>query len=141
MGRAAPEFDATDLNGKAVRLADYRGRPVLLNFWATWCVPCKAEFPLLQAGIQRHKELEVLGVVFNDAAGSARSFMRDRAATWPGVTDPGAKIANAYQVHAKPGIPVSILIGPDGRMIARHLGPFSNDTELDQFLATTPSGK
>ena len=141
MGRAAPVFTATDLNGHDVRLADYRGHPVLLNFWASWCVPCKAEFPLLQAGLSRHGDLRVVGVVFNDSAKSARSFMRSRQASWPGVADPGAKIASAYHVGAKPGIPVSILVAPDGRVAARHLGPFTDAADLDRFLATpTPSG-
>ena len=115
---------------------------MLLNFWASWCVPCKGEFPLLQAGLSRHQDLRLVGVVFNDSAGAARSFMKQRSATWPGVADPGAKIASAYQVGAKPGIPVSILVASDGRVAARHLGPFTNTAELDTFLATpTPSGK
>ena len=139
VGKPAPAVAARDLDGKPVNVRDLRGSPVLLNFWASWCVPCKGEFPVLQKGLSDHPDLKVVGVVFNDSAGSARKFVADQHATWPSVTDPGAKIASAYHVAQKPGIPVSVLIGADGLVRATHLGPFSDAAELDGFLAT-PSG-
>jgi len=140
VGKPAPAVSAKDLNGKTVQLAEFRGSPVLMNFWASWCVPCKGEFPVLQKGLSDHPDLRVLGVVFDDSAASARRFATDQHATWPSVTDPGGKIASAFHVAQKPGIPVSVLIGPDGVLRGTHLGPFSNAAELDEFLVT-PSGK
>ena len=142
VGKPAPAVSAKDLNGQTVNVNTLRGSPVLLNFWASWCVPCKGEFPVLQKGLSDHPDLKVVGVVFNDSASSARRFMTDEHATWPSLTDPGAKIASAYHVAQKPGIPVSVLIDKDGVVRGTHLGPFSNQAELDGFLAgVTPSGK
>ena len=139
VGKPAPGVTAKDLNGATVRLTELRGAPVLLNFWASWCVPCKGEFPVLQKGLSDHPALRVVGVVFNDSAASARRFVASEHATWPSLTDPGAKIASAFHVAQKPGIPVSVLIDSAGVVRGTHLGPFSNSAELDGFLAT-PSG-
>ena len=141
-GQAAPLFQSTDLNGRPVVLADYRGHPVLLNFWASWCVPCRAEFPVLKRLQSGRSDLGLLGVVFQDGDATARAFMQSHDATWPAVRDPSGQIAAAYDVMPKPGIPVSILIGPSGRVVARHLGPLSGDAAARKFVnqAVTPSG-
>jgi cytochrome c biogenesis protein CcmG/thiol:disulfide interchange protein DsbE len=139
VGTEAPLFVSTDLDGHSVALADYRGRRVLLNFWASWCVPCRAEFPILKKLEATDHDVVVLGVVFQDSAGSARSFLRAEGATWPGVLDPNGQVASAYGVHTKPGIPVSILIDPSGRIRGRHLGPLSDDAAADQFVDLAPA--
>jgi cytochrome c biogenesis protein CcmG/thiol:disulfide interchange protein DsbE len=134
VGQAAPPFVSTDLTGQPVDLAAFRGHPVVLNFWASWCIPCRAEFPVLKALLQRHPEVVVLGVVFQDPDASAGGFMRAQAATWPGVRDPKAQIADAYDVHAKPGIPVSILIDAMGTIRARQYGGLADQGAADAFL-------
>src|SRR5258708_568207 len=110
VGRTAPPFATTDVGDRPVRLADYAGRPVLVNFWASWCIPCQAEFPVLRSVTQAHPDVAVLGVVFEDTAANARSFLQDQHATWPGLVDPKSQIASRYCVTQKPGIPVSALV-------------------------------
>jgi cytochrome c biogenesis protein CcmG/thiol:disulfide interchange protein DsbE len=141
-GQLAPLFESTDLNGRPVALKDYRGHRVLVNFWASWCVPCRSEFPVLKRLQADHPDLVVLGVVFQDGDASARAFMEAQSATWPGVRDPSGQIAAAYDVRPKPGIPVTILIGPAGQVVARHLGPLDSDGAATTFVdqAATPSG-
>jgi cytochrome c biogenesis protein CcmG/thiol:disulfide interchange protein DsbE len=133
-GQLAPLFQSTDLNGRPVSLSDYRGRPVLMNFWASWCVPCRGEFPVLKRLLASHPNLVLLGVVFQDGDGGARAFMQAQAATWPAVRDPSGQIAAAYDVLPKPGIPVSILITPAGHIIARQLGPLASDADAGAFV-------
>lgn len=116
----APTFETFDLKGERVRLVDYRGKVVVLNFWASWCVPCRKEFPLLK---QVHGgDVAVLGVVYQDSKPAAAAFMRDQGATWPGLIDPDGEIADAYGVGAKPGLPVTIAIDPEGSLVRRHIG-------------------
>jgi cytochrome c biogenesis protein CcmG, thiol:disulfide interchange protein DsbE len=133
-GQLARLFESTDLNGRPVKLSDYRGHRVVLNFWASWCVPCRDEFPVLKRLQTAHPDLVLLGVVFQDGDASARAFMQAQAATWPAVRDPLGQIANHYEVYQKPGIPVSILIEPGGHILARHLGPLENDAAATTFV-------
>jgi cytochrome c biogenesis protein CcmG/thiol:disulfide interchange protein DsbE len=126
VGDTAPGFSTRDLTGKAVALRDYRGQTVVLNFWASWCVPCRHEFPLL-AKIDARETVTVLGVVYNDSQGNARTFMTDHNGTWPGLVDDG-QIARAYRVG--PGIPATIVINPDGKIRRRNLGEIRSITAL-----------
>jgi cytochrome c biogenesis protein CcmG/thiol:disulfide interchange protein DsbE len=135
-GQVAPLFESTDLSGKPVRLADYRGHRVVLNFWASWCVPCRTEFPVLKRLLVSHPDVVVLGVVFDDSDGPARAFLQSEGATWPGVRDPRGQVAGAYQVRAKPGIPVSILIDASGRVRDRRFGPLTDDAAGSAFIGS-----
>jgi cytochrome c biogenesis protein CcmG/thiol:disulfide interchange protein DsbE len=135
LGGPAPLFESTDLNGHPVRLADDRGRPVLLNFWASWCEPCRQEFPVLSRLVADRPDVVLLGVVFQDGDGAARRFMADHAAGWPGVRDPEGQVADAYGVRPKPGIPQTILVDASGRLVGHHAGPFLTEAELLRFLA------
>jgi cytochrome c biogenesis protein CcmG/thiol:disulfide interchange protein DsbE len=124
VGDRAPDFALADLDGEPVRLADYVGRPVLLNFWASWCLPCVEEFPILAEALEVHADigLAVIGIVYRDRSEAARAFGEQLGATWPLVMDPGERVARAYGVF---GPPESWLIGPDGTLISRHIGPFT----------------
>jgi cytochrome c biogenesis protein CcmG/thiol:disulfide interchange protein DsbE len=133
-GQIAPLFTTTDLDGHPIALQDYRGVPVVLNFWASWCVPCRTEFPVLKALRVAHPDVVVLGVVFQDGEGSARDFLRSEGATWPGLRDPSGQIASAYRVGQKPGIPVSILVDAGGRVRARHLGPLTDSRAAEALV-------
>jgi len=134
VGQPAPLFASTDLSGRPLALSTYRGHRVVLNFWASWCQPCRAEFPVLRQMTSQHPDVVVLGVVFQDSVDPARAFMGAEGATWPGVRDPKAQIADAYGVHAKPGIPVSILIDPAGRVREVHYGALADEAAAEAFL-------
>ena len=129
---AAPAFSTVDLDGRPVSLADYNGKAVLLNFWASWCVPCRKEFPLLK-GVDGNG-VQVLGVVFQDTSDAAAAFMKEQQATWPGLQDPGGRIADDYDVGFRPGLPVTVLIDRQGRLAERHVGELRQEN-LDHLLA------
>ena len=138
VGDRAPGFALADLDGEPVRLADYAGRPVLVNFWASWCLPCVEEFPLLAAALDEHADigLVVIGIVYRDRSEAARAFADQIGADWPLAMDPGEAVARAYGVY---GPPESWLIGPDGRVVSRQIGPYSAEeleAQLSQFPAT-----
>lgn len=104
-GSAAPAITGTGLDGTALDLASYRGHPVVVNFWASWCTPCRDEFPLFKdrlATLGPRDGLVVLGVLYKDQAELARQFLTEFGATWPTVTDPDGKLAAAYRVVAPP---------------------------------------
>jgi cytochrome c biogenesis protein CcmG/thiol:disulfide interchange protein DsbE len=137
VGERAPAFALADLDGQPVRLEDYAGRPVLLNFWASWCVPCVTEFPLLAAELRDHADegLAVVGIVYRDRSEAARTFGEQHGADWPLVMDPGEAVARAYGVF---GPPQSWLIDPDGRVFSRQIGPYSADelaADIDRLLS------
>jgi cytochrome c biogenesis protein CcmG/thiol:disulfide interchange protein DsbE len=104
VGQPAPDLSGTTLDGASVHLADLRGRPVIVNFWASWCIPCREEFPLLRTELQSHAAdgLAVIGVLFKDQPAPASTFVAQFGATWPTVTDPDEKLAVAFRVVAPP---------------------------------------
>ena len=104
-GQPAPAILATALDGTAIDLAAFHGKPVIVNFWASWCTPCRDEFPLFReqlASLGPADGLVMLGVLFKDEAALASRFLADFGATWPTVTDPDGSIATAYRVVAPP---------------------------------------
>ncbi|MFP5341585.1 MAG: TlpA family protein disulfide reductase [Candidatus Limnocylindria bacterium] len=122
--RAAPDFRLESLDGRPAALSDLRGRPVVVNFWASWCIPCREEAPLLADAQSRYagSGLQVLGVVFQDDAASARAFMERFALRYPGLLDPGGRTAIDYGVF---GIPMTFVIDRGGTIRRVFLGPMA----------------
>lgn len=133
VGNAAPDFVLADLDGEPVRLADLRGRPVVVNFWASWCGPCVEEFPMLRDAASRYagEGLAIVGIVYEDRSEAARAFMERSGATWTAAMDPGGRVAAAYGILAPPE---TFFIGRDGTIAARQIGQFSASS-LEQKLA------
>lgn len=111
-GKLAPNFLLPTLDGQPVRLSDLRGRPVFLNFWATWCILCLTEMPAMQRLADRHGDrLLVIGVNVGEAATDARTFADQAGIRYPLVLDADKDVTRSYQVQA---MPTSLFIDPDG---------------------------
>jgi cytochrome c biogenesis protein CcmG, thiol:disulfide interchange protein DsbE len=121
IGSVAPDFSLVDLDGNMVHLADLRGQPVIVNFWASWCGPCVDEFPLLKSVADEHASdgLVVLGIVYQDRSEAARAFMEQNGGTWQALMDPDDRVARAYNIF---GPPETYFVGRDGTIVARHIG-------------------
>jgi peroxiredoxin len=135
----APDFTLTALGGQPVRLNDLRGRPVLVNFWATWCPACRSELPALQAAYQRYGErVAFLGLDVKEPEETVAGFAQQSGLTFPILLDgDGAVSDRLYQVR---GIPTSLFIAPDGVVSARHVGPLA-EADIDRYLASLLEGK
>ena len=135
-GRAAPAFRLRSLDGSVAELADYRGRYVLLNFWASWCGPCRGETPALQAFFERESPgLVVVGVNQQEGPETARAFTEQFAVTYPIVLDRDGQVSGAYRVST--GLPVSFLIDPEGVIRRVHLGALTED-DLAELAGKLP---
>jgi cytochrome c biogenesis protein CcmG/thiol:disulfide interchange protein DsbE len=132
-GTPAPALRLPGLAGGQVDLAALRGRPVVVNFWATWCEPCVREFPLLRqaAGSHRRDRLAVVGVLSGDTPAAARPFVRRLDATWPMALDPNTTTATTWGAI---GLPHTYFIRPDGTLASHQLGELTQ-ASLDRQLA------
>ncbi len=121
VGDVAPDFARADLNGKQVRLADRRGKLVLLNFWASWCAPCREEMPTFsrwQRNFQA-KGLQVIGISMDDDVTEVKKFLAQYPVSYPIVMG-DAKLAEHF--GGVLGLPLSYLIDAQGRVVARYQG-------------------
>jgi peroxiredoxin len=117
--RAHPEFTLKDLSGKSWTFSDLRGKVVLVNFWATWCPPCRKEMPDLETLYERFgsKGFVVLGISDEEAA-MVEPFIRERKVSFPVLLDPGRKVSDALVVE---GIPKSFVYDRDGKLVAQSI--------------------
>ncbi len=132
LGKPAPAFELVDLDGTRVVLEDLRGKPVLINFWATWCQPCIAEHPVLQRGAQRWAgRAHFLGVIYHDEEDAIRSFMARRGGWGSTLVDPGSAVAIRYGVY---GAPETFIIDARGIVRQKVTGAMTMDY-LDRLLS------
>jgi cytochrome c biogenesis protein CcmG/thiol:disulfide interchange protein DsbE len=133
-GKAAPALRLRTLDGGRVDLAGLRGRPVVVNFWATWCEPCVREFPLLAKAAADHRpdRLAVVGVLAEDRPAAADEFVRRNGGTWPVGVDADRRTAAAWGVTV--GLPHTFFVRPDGTLASHQLGELTQAT-LDRQLA------
>jgi thiol-disulfide isomerase/thioredoxin len=112
---AAPKFELKDLNGNTVRLDSYLGHPVLLDFWATWCGPCRMSIPMVQDFFSRHKAegLAVLGLNIDDEPSGVSSFVKKFHMTYPVLLAGNSSVASDYEVE---GIPHFVFVDAHGRV-------------------------
>ncbi|RPI30554.1 MAG: TlpA family protein disulfide reductase, partial [Chloroflexota bacterium] len=102
-GSVAPDFDARNLAGDVVSLSDYRGKVVLLNFWATWCAPCEVEMPLLQDRYSQYStEIEVLAVNYAEPEKDVKAFADKYGLSFPVLLDPNGQVNDLYHVRGYP---------------------------------------
>ncbi len=119
--QSAPEFALTDINGKPLRLSDYKGKVVLLDFWATWCAPCRSEIPRFVEWQKRYgpQGFQVIGISMDDSEKPVPAFMQQFGIDYP-VAVGDAKLADQY--GGVLGLPVNFVIDRDGQIHHKHVG-------------------
>ena len=141
VGDLSADFTLEDLDGQTITLSSLRGRPVMLNFWASWCGPCRSEMPDIQAVyIERlvdSPSLVILSINMGESSATIRQFMEDGHYTFPALLDSQKSVALQYDVTA---IPTTFFIDENGIIIERRLGAFSNKAQIDGFLSQIVDG-
>jgi peroxiredoxin len=138
VGEPAPDFTVSTPDGQTIQLADLKGRPVWINFWASWCAPCRAEFPEMDAVYQQQRDtgLELLAISFNERPEEVRAYL-DRAQ--PSFTiglDPQNTVAGRYRVM---GLPTHIFIDAEGIVRDIRVGPMNQELMRQKLSAILPT--
>jgi cytochrome c biogenesis protein CcmG, thiol:disulfide interchange protein DsbE len=137
VGRPAPAFSLAPVGGGApVGLESLRGRPVVINFWATWCVPCFEEHAALTAAARTFGEVQFLGVVYEDDEAKTQVFLAQRGSSYPSLVDPEGRTAIAYGVF---GVPETFFIDGGGRIVEKYVGPLNRAT-IASLIARAKGG-
>jgi peroxiredoxin len=133
-GALAPDFTLETLGGQSVSLSDYRGQQVLVNFWASWCVPCREEAPQLQAAYEQYDDFVILGVNVLDTEDNAQAFAAEFGLTFPLPVDDGGSTMRTYRVRA---LPMSFFLDRGGVIRFVHMGPLTEAT-IAEYLIQMP---
>ena len=133
VGSPAPEIALQDLQGRDVKLSDLRGKVVLVNFWATWCKPCKEEMPAMQASYDKLRDKGFVVLAVNELEDTARvaEHIRTHGHTFEVVMDHNNQVANKYGVV---GLPASFLIDPQGIVRERISGSLLTESRIEEMV-------
>jgi cytochrome c biogenesis protein CcmG/thiol:disulfide interchange protein DsbE len=130
----APDFEFTTFEGETIRLSDLRGKGVVVNFWASWCDPCRAEAELLEAAARQYRDQGVvfIGLDYLDQEHSARKYIEEYDISYPNGPDLQSTAARRYGIQ---GVPETFFIDPDGNITSMVIGPVLSEADLEQRLA------
>ena len=141
IGKPAPDFMLQDASGNTWKLSSLKGKVVFVNFWATWCKPCREEIPSMEAlnKAMSGQPFQMLSFVVNDDLDMANSFARRLGATFPVLANPSSELSEAYMIT---GVPETFLVDANGILRHKFIGPYNWDTlemrNLVQELFNTP---
>lgn len=137
-GSLAPNFNAQTLHWEPTSLNEHIGKPVMLNFWATWCAPCRFEMPAIQERHERYSnELVILAINNNESEDLVIAYEVELGLSFDIVMDPGAIIQDLYQIR---GYPTSVFINAEGIIQNIHIGLLT-ESQLDEYLAEIGIGE
>jgi cytochrome c biogenesis protein CcmG/thiol:disulfide interchange protein DsbE len=133
---AAPDFELTTFEGNTFRLSDLRGKVVVVNFWASWCVPCRDEAPTLQSLWERYRGqgFVLVGVDYADTESGARNFIKEFGITYPNGPDTGTRISDEYNIQ---GVPETFVVDQQGNIVQFIIAPVQPgqlDPIIDRLL-------
>ena len=133
IGKPAPDFTLSTLDGVEVQLSSLKGKPVVLNFWATWCVPCRQEHPaLLSAAARNGDRVQFYGVVYQDEPAKIEVWLDKHGKGYPTLVDEGSRAAIAFGVY---GVPETYVIDAQGIIRNKFVGPVDPGTLSQQLEA------
>jgi peroxiredoxin len=131
VGSRAPDFELTNLANQTVRLSKLRGKIVIINFWATWCEPCKVEMPFFEELYRRPQStLEILAVNFDEPAQQVEQFVDEYQLSFPVLLDPGGDVQSLYRVR---GYPTTFVVDEAGVIQFHHVGLIT-ESQLEHYL-------
>jgi peroxiredoxin len=132
VGGTAPDFTATTMEGTSIKLSDFKGKGVLLNFWASWCTPCVEEMPRMNKAYQsKAPSVEIIAVNVGESRGTARDFIAKAGIGFPAWLDPSGEAAQSYRVT---GLPATFLIDKNGTLVKAIAGELPDDKTVIQYL-------
>lgn len=139
VGRLAPTFTAKGLRFGCIESSQYLGKPAVINFWASWCFPCRKEFSLLKTAQKKYRKygLSIVGISYKDIPSDARSFVKGKQADWSFASDSGGEIAMSYRVRA---IPVTFFIDERGKLVSQVFGILSQrelNKEINKLIKSS----
>jgi cytochrome c biogenesis protein CcmG/thiol:disulfide interchange protein DsbE len=129
----APDFTFTTFEGETISLADLKGKGVVLNFWASWCDPCREEAALLESAWRREQDngIVFIGLDYLDQEPAAKAYLAEYAISYPNGPDLQSQAARRYGIK---GVPETYFITPEGEIVQAVIGPITNPAQLDTFL-------
>jgi thiol-disulfide isomerase/thioredoxin len=138
LDQPAPDFKLETLSGESIQLSELRGKPVVINFWATWCGPCIEEMPTIEKYYHQYKnDFRILAVNDDEPAADVEKFVRDMGLTFDILLDPGAKVQSLYRLR---GYPTSFIVDAEGIVRVQHIGPMS-EKQLEGYLSEVGVGQ
>ena len=133
--RLAPDFTLQDIDGESITLNDFRGKPIMLTFWAIQCPSCKVQAPYIQAFYDKwsSERVALLTINVGDSPAFVQDFVTQQGYTYPVLLDPQGKVAQTYGI---PGVPITFFITTEGIAKAYKIGPFQSREEIEGALDT-----